>query len=101
MGVFEMPTLFDASESEMNKSSFCAPAQDASCSWALSHCLRLLVALLGSLALLAPTFAQTSATISGTVQDSSRSVIAGAQVILLNSTTADKRLAISNAAGFF
>jgi hypothetical protein len=101
MEVFEMPTLFDKSESQMNKSSFCAPAQNAACSSTFSHCLRVLLALLGSLALLAPTFAQTSATISGTVQDSSRSVIAGAQVILLNSTTADKRSAISNAAGFF
>src|ERR1035437_1878723 len=45
--------------------------------------------------------AQTTATLSGTVQDPTGAVIPGAQVTLVNQDTQDTRLATSNETGFF
>jgi len=101
MEVFEMPIGCGASGSEVNRRQSCASAENTAPSLTLGRCLRVLAALLGALAFLVPAIAQTSATISGTVEDPSHSVIAGAQVTLVNSATQDKRLAITNATGFF
>jgi hypothetical protein len=54
------------------------------------------------LALSAPhLYAQTTATVSGTVLDTSGAVIPGAQVNLINEATQDTRVATSNGAGLF
>jgi hypothetical protein len=45
--------------------------------------------------------AQTTATISGTVKDTSDSVIPGAKITVKNTATGDVRVATSNGAGFF
>ena len=45
--------------------------------------------------------AQTTATLSGTVQDPSGGVIPGAQVTLTNDATHDKRAVMSNASGLY
>ena len=45
--------------------------------------------------------AQTTATLSGTVQDATGGVIPGAQVTLTNDATHDKRVVVSNASGLY
>ncbi len=93
-----MPTPRNESGAEMNANLCCRLGQNAASRSSLVRSVRLLLALLGVLASVATAKAQTSATISGTVQDSSRSVIADAEVTLVNSTTQDKRSATTNAA---
>lgn len=52
--------------------------------------------------LLSPVgYAQTTATLSGTVQDPSGGVIPGAQVTVINEATQDSRVTVTNAAGLF
>ena len=53
--------------------------------------------LLGS----APIFAQNSGTITGTVLDSSGSIVPGANVTLINEATNEKRTGVSNSDGVF
>src|ERR1035437_377130 len=45
--------------------------------------------------------AQTTATVSGTVQDPTGAVVPGAQVSLINEATQDTRVAVTSDAGFF
>lgn len=60
-----------------------------------------LLALAALLVFLPSAYAQTTATVSGTVQDPSGGVIPGAQVSLVNQATQDTRVATTNGAGFF
>lgn len=60
-----------------------------------------LMALALLLVFLPSASAQTTATLSGTVQDPSGAVIPGASVTLVNEATQDTRLATANANGFF
>lgn len=59
------------------------------------------VAILATLFLGMSTFAQTTATISGTVTDQSGAVVPGAGIALKNATTGDVRHTQSNGAGYF
>jgi hypothetical protein len=59
------------------------------------------LALAVLLVFLPSAYAQTTATVSGTVQDPSGGVIPGAQVTLVNQATQDTRVATTNGAGFF
>ena len=60
-----------------------------------------LLALLALLIFLPSAHAQTTATLSGTVQDPTSAVIPGATVSLVNEATQDTRVASANANGFF
>jgi hypothetical protein len=73
------------------------------CSYRVRRSANLLALLaLAAASLSAPSLrAQTTATISGAVQDSSGAVIAGAQVSLINQATQDTRQTDTNGAGLF
>ncbi|MHB8303275.1 MAG: carboxypeptidase-like regulatory domain-containing protein [Acidobacteriaceae bacterium] len=60
-----------------------------------------LLAMTALLVFLPAAHAQTTATLSGTVQDPSAAVIPGATVTLVNEATQDMRVAPANANGFF
>lgn len=94
-----MPTICDPTGVDTNSSS--APAGRAVCSSVFSRSLCVLAAVLVFLTVLASASAQTTATVSGTVQDPTGSVIVGAQVTLVNASTQDTRLAVTNGTGFF
>jgi hypothetical protein len=67
----------------------------------LRHTLPVLLALFSVLMVFQPAHAQTTATISGSVQDPTGSVIPGANVTLVNTGTQYTRVAVSNGTGFF
>jgi hypothetical protein len=61
----------------------------------------ILMALALLLVFLPFAHAQTTATVSGTVQDPTGAVVPGAQVSLINEATQDTRVAVTSDAGFF
>src|ERR1700709_491673 len=63
------------------------------------HCLALFAILF--LALSSAAHAQVSATMNGTVTDSTGAVIPGAKVILTNDATQEMRTTVSNGEGYF
>ncbi len=68
---------------------------------AVKRCMATLLALGALLVFLPSAYAQTTATVSGTIQDPSGGVIPDAQVNLVNEATQDTRVVTTNGAGFF
>ncbi len=67
----------------------------------LKRCLGIMMVLIAILVFHTSAHAQTTATVSGSVQDPSGGVIPGAQVTLVNAATQGMRMMTTNATGFF